>query len=261
MSAGSFCRSASIVIRIAPRAWSMPSMRPRGKLRPTASAPSASLRRSPGSPNVVPGEVFFTLDLRHPEMLMLNQMESDITAAAEAIASDLGLAVSIDNIMNQPPVHFDPDCIAAVRSATTASGYSTRDIVSGAGHDAAYIARVAPAAMIFVPCRDGISHNEAEFTSNEQCAAGAQVHGNERKRFAQDTQFQRQVLGEVFELRVAAVGKGQTAEGDGGTAFDQKGDVLLGGRVGAFHKGNLLGDTPEIKPGFEFILTMSDFMA
>jgi N-carbamoyl-L-amino-acid hydrolase len=133
------------------------------------------LEAKPGSPNVVPGEVFFTLDLRHPEMLMLNQMESDITAAAEAIASDLGLAVSIDNIMNQPPVHFDPDCIAAVRSATTASGYSTRDIVSGAGHDAAYIARVAPAAMIFVPCRDGISHNEAEFTSKEQCAAGAQV--------------------------------------------------------------------------------------
>jgi N-carbamoyl-L-amino-acid hydrolase len=72
-------------------------------------------------------------------------------------------------------VRFDPDCIAAVRNATTASGYSTRDIVSGAGHDAAYIARVAPAAMIFVPCRDGISHNEAEFSSREQCAKGAQV--------------------------------------------------------------------------------------
>jgi len=133
------------------------------------------LEAKPGSPNVVPGEVFFTIDLRHPEMLVLNQIESDIIAAAEAIASDLGLKVSIDNIMHQPPVHFDPDCIAAVRDAATASGYSTRDIVSGAGHDAAYIARVAPAAMIFVPCRDGISHNEAEFTSKEQCAAGAQV--------------------------------------------------------------------------------------
>jgi N-carbamoyl-L-amino-acid hydrolase len=133
------------------------------------------LEAKPGSPNVVPGEVFFTVDLRHPETTVLNQMESDITAAAEAIGIALGLDVVIDNIMHQPPVHFDPDCIAAVRNAATASGYSTRDIVSGAGHDAAYIARVAPAAMIFVPCRDGISHNEAEFTSKEQCAAGAQV--------------------------------------------------------------------------------------
>jgi len=133
------------------------------------------LEAKPGSPNVVPGEVFFTVDLRHPETTVLNQMESDITAAAEAIGIALGLEVSIDNIMHQPPVHFDPDCIAAVRNAATASGYSTCDIVSGAGHDAAYIARVAPAAMIFVPCRDGISHNEAEFTSKEQCAAGAQV--------------------------------------------------------------------------------------
>jgi len=133
------------------------------------------LEAKPGSPNVVPGEVFFTIDLRHPETTVLNQMESDITAAAEAIAADLGVKVSIDNIWHQPPVHFDQDCIAAVRDAATASGYATRDIVSGAGHDAAYIARIAPTAMIFVPCRDGISHNEAEFSSKEQCAAGAQV--------------------------------------------------------------------------------------
>ena len=68
-----------------------------------------------------------------------------------------------------------PDCVAAVRRAAELSGFSARDIVSGAGHDAAYVSRVAPAAMIFVPCRGGISHNEAEFSSKEQCAAGAQV--------------------------------------------------------------------------------------
>jgi N-carbamoyl-L-amino-acid hydrolase len=133
------------------------------------------LEAKPGSPNVVPGEVFFTIDMRHPETTVLNQMESDITAAAEAIGIALGLKVSIDNIWHQPPVQFDADCIAAVRNAAAASGYSTRDIVSGAGHDAAYIARVAPTAMIFVPCRDGISHNEAEFSSKEQCAASARV--------------------------------------------------------------------------------------
>jgi N-carbamoyl-L-amino-acid hydrolase len=72
-------------------------------------------------------------------------------------------------------VHFDETCIACVREAAEAAGYSTRDIVSGAGHDAGYVSRVAPASMIFAPCKDGISHNEAEYSSKEQCAAGAQV--------------------------------------------------------------------------------------
>jgi len=133
------------------------------------------LEAKPGSPNVVPGEVFFTIDLRHPDMVVLNQLESDIIAAGERIGAELGLEVAVSNIWNQPPVAFDAGCIDAVRAAAAASGYATRDIVSGAGHDAAYISRVAPTAMIFVPCRDGISHNEAEFTSKEQCAAGAQV--------------------------------------------------------------------------------------
>ena len=70
---------------------------------------------------------------------------------------------------------FDARCVEAVRKAAEISGLSVRDMVSGAGHDAAYVSRVAPTAMIFVPCRGGISHNEAEFTSKEQCAHGAQV--------------------------------------------------------------------------------------
>ena len=77
--------------------------------------------------------------------------------------------------VRQPAVRFDPDCVAAVRQAAQISGYTAREIVSGASHDAAYVSRVAPSAMVFVPCRDGISHNEAEFSSKEQCAAGAQV--------------------------------------------------------------------------------------
>jgi N-carbamoyl-L-amino-acid hydrolase len=133
------------------------------------------LEAKPGSPNVVPGEVFFTIDVRHPEMSVLDAMEAEIATAVEKIESDIGLEIAVKNIWNQPPVAFDADCVAAVRAAAAASGYSSRDIVSGAGHDAAYVARVAPTAMIFVPCRDGISHNEAEFSSKEQCAAGAQV--------------------------------------------------------------------------------------
>ena len=80
-----------------------------------------------------------------------------------------------EKIWDNPPVRFDADCVAAVRHAAEQSGFSHRDIVSGAGHDAAYLARVVPTTMIFAPCRGGISHNEAEFSSKEQCAAGAQV--------------------------------------------------------------------------------------
>ena len=72
-------------------------------------------------------------------------------------------------------MRFDADCIAAVRAAAAVSGYSSRDMISRAGHDAAFVSRVAPSSMIFVPCKDGISHNEAEYSSKEQCAAGAQV--------------------------------------------------------------------------------------
>jgi beta-ureidopropionase / N-carbamoyl-L-amino-acid hydrolase len=129
----------------------------------------------PNSPNVIPGEVFFMIDLRHPELAALDAMEQAIRRAADEMCGALGLSVAIKAIWDQPPTRFDPACIAAVRRAAETSGFSTREMISGAGHDAAYVARVAPAAMIFVPCRDGISHNEAEFSSKEQCAAGAQV--------------------------------------------------------------------------------------
>src|SRR5262249_44482073 len=134
-----------------------------------------SMRVTPNSPNVVPGEVFLTVDLRHPEAAVLETMEKELDAAIGDSCTPLGLAVTSTRIWDQPPVAFDPQCIAAVRGAGEARGFKVRDMVSGAGHDAAYIARVAPTAMIFVPCRGGISHNEAEFTSQAQCAAGAQV--------------------------------------------------------------------------------------
>jgi N-carbamoyl-L-amino-acid hydrolase len=129
----------------------------------------------PGSPNVVPGEVYFTIDIRDPDAAVLDRMESEIAAAANRIGGELGLTTVLKNIWTQPAVQFDAGCIAAVRAAAQASGYSSHDMISRAGHDAAYVSRVAPAAMVFVPCRDGISHNESEFSSKEQCAAGAQV--------------------------------------------------------------------------------------
>jgi beta-ureidopropionase / N-carbamoyl-L-amino-acid hydrolase len=142
---------------------------------PSAVGTVGLLEVKPGAPNVVPGEVFFMIDMRDPSPAELDRMESDIAQAAKKLEAELGVQIAIKNIWTQPPQPFDLDCIAAVRAAAKTSGLSTRDMISGAGHDAAYVARVAPSAMIFVPCKDGISHNEAEYSSKQQCAAGAQV--------------------------------------------------------------------------------------
>ena len=142
---------------------------------PTAVATVGSMQVKPNSPNVVPGEVFLTIDMRHPELATLEAMESELNSALATVGEPFGLSVAATKIWDQPPVVFDAQCVASVRKAAETSGFSVRDMVSGAGHDAAYVARVAPTAMIFVPCRGGISHNEIEFTSKEQCAAGAQV--------------------------------------------------------------------------------------
>jgi beta-ureidopropionase / N-carbamoyl-L-amino-acid hydrolase len=129
----------------------------------------------PNSRNVVPGEVFFTVDFRHPEEDVLDAMEGEFRAALPEVLAPLKLEFDEKRIWNSPAVKFDPDLIACVRHGAEQAGYPTRDMVSGAGHDAAYIARVAPTTMIFVPCLGGISHNEEESTTFDECAAGAQV--------------------------------------------------------------------------------------
>src|SRR6266536_15724 len=145
------------------------------KYPPLAVGTVGSLEVRPNSPNVVPGEVRFTVDFRHPETAVLDAMERAFFSAVDELCGPLRLEATATKIWDQPPVAFDAGCIAAVREAAAQSGFSAREIFSGAGHDAAYVARVAPTAMIFVPCREGISHNEAEFSSKQQCAAGAQV--------------------------------------------------------------------------------------
>jgi N-carbamoyl-L-amino-acid hydrolase len=129
----------------------------------------------PNSRNVVPGEVFFTVDFRHPEEPVLDIMEAAFRAALPEVMAPLGLTFEEKRIWESPAVKFDPDLIACVRHGAELAGFSTRDMVSGAGHDACYIARVAPTTMIFVPCAGGISHNESESTTFDECAAGAQV--------------------------------------------------------------------------------------
>ncbi|MSP46276.1 MAG: Zn-dependent hydrolase [Xanthobacteraceae bacterium] len=146
-----------------------------GRKHPPGVATVGRIENWPNSPNVVPGEVFFMIDLRHPDGAALDQMEKGVRAALPEVCNSLGLTFAEQRIWEQPAVRFNADCVAAVRRAAELSGYSARDVISGAGHDAAYISRVAPSAMIFIPCRGGISHNEAEFSSKEQCAKGAQV--------------------------------------------------------------------------------------
>jgi N-carbamoyl-L-amino-acid hydrolase len=129
----------------------------------------------PNSRNVVPGEVFFTVDLRHPEESVLDVMEREYQQALPQIAEVERLELDEKRIWNSPAVKFDPGLIDCVRHGAGKAGYDMREMASGAGHDAAYIARVAPTTMIFVPCLGGISHNEAESTTFEECGAGAQV--------------------------------------------------------------------------------------
>jgi N-carbamoyl-L-amino-acid hydrolase len=133
------------------------------------------LENRPNSRNVVPGEVFFTVDLRHPDEKVLDKMEAAYREALPKIAADLGLEYEEKRIWNSPAVKFAAPLIECVREGAKQAGYSMREMASGAGHDAAYIARVAPTTMIFVPCLGGISHNEAESTTLEECGAGSQV--------------------------------------------------------------------------------------
>jgi len=142
---------------------------------PEGVATVGLIENRPNSRNVVPGEVFFTVDLRHREDAVLEQMEQRLRLALAAILDPLQLTYQEKRIWMSPAVRFAPELITCVRRAAAEAGFATRDMVSGAGHDAVYVSRVAPTTMIFVPCLKGLSHNEAESTTLEECAAGAQV--------------------------------------------------------------------------------------
>jgi N-carbamoyl-L-amino-acid hydrolase len=142
---------------------------------PDAVGTVGLIESRPNSRNVVPGEVFFTVDLRHPDDKVVAAMETALNVVLFEIAAESHVELEFKLIWDSPAVHFDAECVAAVRRAAEAGGYPTRDIVSGAGHDSAYIARVAPTTMVFVPCAGGLSHNELESAEKEHVAAGAAV--------------------------------------------------------------------------------------
>jgi N-carbamoyl-L-amino-acid hydrolase len=142
---------------------------------PAGVATVGHLEAFPQSRNIIPGRVLFTVDLRHPDDAHLTAMGEALKAALNEACAAEQLAHEVEEVWYFPPVRFDPERVAAVRRAAEEAGLSHRDIVSGAGHDACYVARVAPTAMIFIPCRDGLSHNEEEHAEPEHIIAGCDV--------------------------------------------------------------------------------------
>jgi len=129
----------------------------------------------PNSRNVIPGRVRFSVDLRHADGRTLDAMEGELKAFIARAIQTFGLDIELAQVSHFAPSVFDSGCVQCVEDAARALGYSHRRMASGAGHDAVYVARVAPAAMIFVPCKDGISHNEIEDAKPEDLSAGCNV--------------------------------------------------------------------------------------
>lgn len=133
------------------------------------------VRVHPNSRNVIPGQVQFSIDLRNATDADCERMDQDIRAVAARISTETGLPIQIEQVSSYPAQSFHAECVDAVARAAQKLGYSSMPVVSGAGHDAVYMARLAPAGMVFVPCKDGISHNEVEAAQPEHIAAGCNV--------------------------------------------------------------------------------------
>jgi N-carbamoyl-L-amino-acid hydrolase len=142
---------------------------------PAAVGAAGHIDVYPNSRNVIPGKVVFTVDFRSPDIDVIADMVARMKAAAQQICDDMGLEIEFENVGGFDPVTFDEGCVTAVRNAAERLGYSHMNLISGAGHDACWINRVAPTAMVMCPCVDGLSHNEAEDVSKEWATAGADV--------------------------------------------------------------------------------------
>jgi N-carbamoyl-L-amino-acid hydrolase len=127
----------------------------------------------PNSGATIPGRVVFICDLRHPDAATLAALDARMQQAMRGIAEARGLGIEIERVMDKPPVQFAVELVDTIRETARRLGYASLDMLSGAGHDAMNVARVAPTGMIFVPCKDGLSHNEAESAESADLAAGA----------------------------------------------------------------------------------------
>ena len=142
---------------------------------PHAVGAAGHIEVHPNSRNVIPGKAIFTVDFRSPDLAVIQDMEQRLKIGAKEICDEMGLQVEFEKVGGFDPVEFDEGCVKAIRDAAERLGYSHRNIISGAGHDACWINRVAPTAMVMCPCVDGLSHNEAEEISKDWARAGADV--------------------------------------------------------------------------------------
>ncbi|WP_296502338.1 Zn-dependent hydrolase [Phenylobacterium sp.] len=146
-----------------------------GRIHPEARATVGMISVWPNSRNVIPGQAKFSVDLRHPDQSGCNDMSGRFLALVEEVSSRRGVDASLKKTNDWAPMEFDTQLVDHVRNSAMNRGYPWMDVVSGAGHDAVYLARVCPTAMVFIPCKDGISHNESEYARFEHVEAGANV--------------------------------------------------------------------------------------
>ena len=143
--------------------------------QPEAKVTIGYIDASPGVRNTVPGSLTIAVDLRHPNTKELANMDSALKNIVQKLSGEYRVTAELEEIWYSPPVKFDVECIDAVKRATEVCQIPAMEIVSGAGHDAVNIAKVAPTSMIFIPCKDGLSHNERESIKQGDTIRGANV--------------------------------------------------------------------------------------
>ncbi|TRC78750.1 Zn-dependent hydrolase [Mesorhizobium sp. WSM4307] len=143
--------------------------------QPDAVGAVGHMEAYPNSRNIIAGRTVFTIDIRSPEKEVLDAMDARVREGIDTICEALDIRYKVEQVGHFDPVTFDAGCVKAIRDAADRLGYTHRNIVSGAGHDACWINRVAPTAMVMCPCVDGLSHNEAEEITKEWAGAGADV--------------------------------------------------------------------------------------
>ena len=146
-----------------------------GRSHPATRGTVGHLRVEPNSRNVIPGTVHFSVDFRAPTSELLDGLVAQFRKVADEVCAARKLELAVTETVYYPPTPFAPECKNAIRAAAERLGYPNMELVSGAGHDAIYMAGVCPAGMIFVPCKDGISHNEIEDAKQEHITAGCNV--------------------------------------------------------------------------------------
>jgi len=145
------------------------------KYAPQGRATFGDLKVEPGSRNTVPGSLTITLDYRHPDAAVLDAVDQEIRSIMKSVCRAVGIEGRVEEIWHMPHISFAPECMSAVQRAAAKLGYSSMEMISGAGHDAMYLAQIVPTGMIFVPCENGLSHNELENAQPEDLIAGGDV--------------------------------------------------------------------------------------